>query len=392
MLRAAKYELKPTDEQKILISRTCGCCRLVYNTMLAQKKQLYEESGRSISCNEMIKQLPELKKEKEFLAEVPSQSLQQSIRHLDGGFNNFFKNKAFGYPKFKKKGCRDSFSIPVPCNIDFDEWTVVIAKIGKVKIYRGHYKKIKGTIKSYTVSKTPTGRYYISVLYETSDRKPLNNGKSVGIDVGIKTFATLSSGEAFENQKYLKRNLRKLRVLQRSAARKYQKGKKRDEQSNNWKRVMFKIAKLHEKIRFQRLDYLHKISTYIASKYSIVCVETLSIKNMEKNHHLAQAINDCAWGEFVSMLQYKCDNLVKVDRWLASSQTCSECGYVNKEVKNLNIREWECPVCGAKHDRDVNAAKNILAAGVSQSESAGVSDLPPHGRKVDACVVLAQTN
>lgn len=392
MLRAAKYELKPNTEQKILISKTCGCCRLVYNTMLDQKKRLYEENKEEISCNELIKQLPALKKEKNFLAEVPSQSLQQAIRHLDKGFQNFFRNKDFGYPKFKKKGCKDSFSIPVPCKVDWDSWTVVIAKVGEVQMYCGRYKKIEGTIKSYTVSKTPTGRYYISIQYETADRKPLNNGKSVGIDVGIKTFVTLSTGEMFENQKYLKKNLRKLMVLQRSAARKYQKGKKRDDQSNNWKKVIFQIAKLHEKIRFQRQDYLHKVSTEIARRYSTVCVETLSVKNMVKNHHLAQSISDCAWGEFITMLSYKCGNLVKVDRWFASSQTCSHCGYVNKDVKDLNVREWVCPECGTRHDRDVNAAINILAAGVSLSEPAGVSDIPPHWRKVDGCIVLAQEN
>ena len=392
MLRAAKYELKPDTEQKILITKTCGCCRLVYNTMLDQKKSLYEQKQMNISCNELIKQLPALKKEKDFLAEVPSQSLQQAIRNLDKGFQNFFRNKDFGYPKFKKKGCKDSFSIPVPCKVDFGEWTVVIAKVGKVRMYRGRYREIEGTIKSYTVSKTPTGRYYISIQYETADRKPLNNGKSVGIDVGVKTFATLSTGEMFENQKYLRQSLRELRVLQRSASRKYQKGKKHDEQSNNWKKAMFKVAKLHEKIRFQRLDYLHKVSTAIARHYSTVCVETLSVKNMAKNHNLAQSISDCGWSEFIDMLGYKCDKLIKVDRWFASSQTCSKCGYVNKDVKDLRVREWTCPVCGARHDRDVNAAKNILAAGVSVSRPAGVSDVPPHGRKVDGCIELAQTN
>ena len=394
MLKAAKYELKPTTEQQVLIAKTCGCCRLVYNTMLAQKKRLYEESKQSISCNELIKQLPTMKAEKEFLAEVPSQSLQQAIRHMDTGFQNFFRNRGFGYPKFKKKGCKDSFSIPVPCKVDFDKWTVVIAKIGTVQIYRGRYKEINGTIKSYSVSKTPTDRYYISILYETDGRKPLNNGKSVGIDVGIKTFATLSTGEVFENQKHLKQSLKELRRLQRSCSRKYQSGKKRDEQSNNWKKAMFKVAKLHEKIRFQRHDYLHKVSTAIARRYSTVCVETLSIKNMEQNHRLAQAISDCGWGEFISMLEYKCDNLVKVDRWLASSQTCSDCGYVNTVVKDLRVREWRCPKCGVLHNRDVNAAMNILAAGVGikTERPAGVSDVPPYGRKVSGCATLAQTN
>ena len=376
MLRAIKYELNPTNTQKEQIKQTCGCCRKVYNTMLDRKISAYKEDGTSLSKYELINQLVELKKELPFLKDVPSQALQQAIFNLDTAYANFFRKG--GFPKFKKKGVKDSFRIPAACVIDYDNWTIKIAKIGVIKFYKGHNKQINGRIKSYTITHTSTDRYFISVLYEMADRTKLNNNKSVGIDVGIKDFAVLSDGKVFENQKYLKHNLKKLRVLQRTVSRRYQRGKKREEQSNNWKKAVKRVAKLQEHIAFQRNDYLHKVSTWIAKNYSTVCVETLNVKGMMKNHHLAQAISDCGWGMFISMLEYKCDNLVKIDRWFASSQTCSECGHINTATKNLAIREWTCPECGTIHNRDLNAAKNIEREGLSLC-----------GLKVSGCAMLA---
>lgn len=378
MLRAIKYELNPTNTQKVLIKQTCGCCRKVYNTMLDRKISAYKEDGKKISTYDLIKELVPLKEELPYLKEVPSQTLQQAVMNMGSAFDQFFKRGNKGYPKFKKKGCKDSFRIPVACVIDYDNWTIKTAKIGVIKFYKGHNKQIKGSIKSYTISHTNTDRYFISVLYETMDKPKLNNSKSVGIDVGIKDFATLSDGKVFENQKHLKSNLKKLRVLQRTASRRYQQGKKREEQSNNWNKAVRQVAKLQEKIAFQRYDYLHKVSTWIAENYSTVCVETLNVKGMMKNHHLAQAISDCGWGMFINMLEYKCDNLVKIDKWFASSQTCSECGYVNTATKNLAIREWTCPECGSIHNRDLNAAKNIEREGLSLC-----------GHKVSDCTRLA---
>ena len=382
ILRRATYELNLYYEQRPSLSQSCGCTRFVYNHMLEQKSTAYTTDGTHVSCYEQIKQLPLLKQEFDFLKDVPSQALQQAIMDLDTAFKNFFRHGA-GYPKFKKKRNGGSFRIPGDCGIDFENWTIKLPKVGVVRIYKGKCKPIKGVIKSCTVRKTPTGRYFLSVLYETEPRKPLNNGKAVGIDMGVKAFATLSTGEVFENQKYLKNNLRKLRVLQRSADRKYKRGKSREEQSNNWKSDMRRIAKLHEKIAFQRRDYLHKVSTEIARSYSKVCVETLNVKGMVKNHHLAQAISDCGWGMFIDMLSYKCDDLRRIDRWFASSQICSECGCRNEAVKDLSVRTWRCPECGAVHDRDVNAARNILAAGVNMaSEGGGL--LPWDVTKTDA--------
>ena len=365
MLRAIKYELNPTKAQKTLIKQSCGCCRKVYNTMLDRKISAYKENGKTLSAFELINQLPELKSEFTFLKDAPSQALQQAIKNLDTAYANFFRKGGSGFPKFKKKGYKDSFRIPIACVIDYDNWTIKTAKIGKIKFYKGHNKQISGKIKSYTISHTNTDRYYISILFETEDRKKLNNNKSVGIDVGIKDFAILSDSKIFESQKYLKSNLKKLRVLQRTVSRRYQRNKKREEQSKNWFKAVRQVAKLQEHIAFQREDFLHKVSTWIANNYSTVCVETLNVKGMMKNHHLAQAISDCSWGMFINMLEYKCDNLVKIDKWFASSQTCSKCGYVNIAVKNLAVREWTCPECGTTHNRDLNAAKNIEREGLS---------------------------
>ena len=379
MLRAIKYELNPTKTQKEQIKQTCGCCRLVYNTMLDRKISAYKESGITISAIELINQLPELKSEKEFLREVPSQSLQQAIRNLDTAYTNFFRKGGSGFPKFKKKGAKDSFRIPTACVIDYDNWTIKTAKIGTIRFYKGHNKQICGKIKSYTISHTSTDRYFISVLYDTEDRVKLNNNKSVGIDIGIKDFAVLSDGKVFENQKYLKSNLRELRVLQRTVSRRYQQGKKREDQSNNWKKAVKRVARLQEHITFRRYDYLHKVSTWIAKNYSTVCVETLNVKGMMKNRHLSQAISDASWGMFMNMLEYKCDNLVKIDKWFASSQTCYECGHKEEKVKNLNVREWTCPICGTHHNRDLNAAKNIEREGLSLCghKVGGYSELVP---------------
>lgn len=377
MLRAIKYELNPTNTQKVLIKQTCGCCRKVYNIMLDRKISAYKEDGKKISTYDLINEIVPIKEELPYLKEAPSQTLQQAVMNMGNAFDQFFKRGNKGFPKFKKKGCKDSFRIPVACVIDYDNWSVKVAKICAVLIFKGHNKQIKGTIKSYTISHTNTDRYFISVLYETMDKPKLNNNKSVGIDVGIKDFATLSDGNVFENQKHLKSNLRKLRVLQRAVSRRYQQGKKREEQSNNWNKAVRQVAKLQEKISFQRYDYLHKVSTWIAENYSTVCVETLNVKGMMKNHHLAQAISDCSWGMFISMLEYKCDNLVKIDKWFASSQTCSVCGYKKRDL-TLSDREWTCPECDTFHNRDLNAAKNIEREGLSLC-----------GLKVSGCAVLA---
>ena len=367
MLKAIIYELKPTEAQKQAFRKACGCARYVYNKALAYKKERYEKNGVSLGKYDIDKMITVWKQTDTFLSDCPVHALQQKVHDMCDAFGNMKKTGA-GFPKFKKKGrCRETFRVPEPCKIDYGNWTCKIAKIGTVKIYRGHNKQI-ANIHSYTVEVKPTlDRYFISILYEdhAGRRTTPDEATHCGIDVGIKTFATLSNREVFENQKHLKANLRKLRVLQRSASRKYKRDVKTEEQSKNWRKVQKSIAKLHLHIANQRKDYNHKVSRYIADNFYHVSVEDLSVKNMQRNHHLAQAIADVAWSQFISMLQYKCCMLHKIDRFYASSQTCSSCGYKNEEVKDLRLRRWTCPVCGASHDRDLNAAKNIDREGLS---------------------------
>ena len=369
MLRAIKYELRPNATQRSLINRTCGCCRFVYNNALAFARE------NKVSNYVLVKRLPQLKAENEWLKEVPSQALQQSIIDLGKAFKNKW-NGHNGWPVFHRKGNNEAFRIPVPCAVDYSRYRVNIPKLGSVKFYRD--KPIEQSkIHSFTVSRTTTGRYYISILYEVPDRVPLNNGQAVGIDVGVKSFAVCSDGVVFENQKYYTSELRHLRVLQRTMARRYDKSRdiydesgrkigEREPQSKNWYKAEEAVAKCHEHIRNQRRDYLNKVSSQLASQYGIVCVEGLNVKGMVKNRHLSRAISDCGWTLFKEMLRYKCDTLIEVDRWFASSQTCGCCGYKNVKVKNLNVREWACPECGTHHDRDGNAAENILREGLSR--------------------------
>lgn len=379
MLRAIKYELRPNATQRSLINRTCGCCRFVYNNALAYIKE------NRVSNYDLIRRLPGLKEEFEWLKEVPSQALQQSIIDLGRAFKNKW-NGHNGWPVFHRKGRRDSYRIPNGCEVDYTRYKVKLAKLGWVKFYKD--KPIdQSKIHSYTVSMSPAGRYYISLLYEAPDRAPLGNGLSIGIDVGIKEFAVCSDGVVFENQKHYHRQLRRLRVLQRTMARRYDRskdiydenGKKigvREPQSRNWHRAKAAVAKCYEKVRNQRNDYLNKVSSQIASQYSIVCIEDLNVRGMVKNRHLSRAISDCGWSIFKQMLKYKCDTIIEVDRFFASSQTCHCCGYKNAKIKNLSVRDWTCPECGTHHGRDDNAAKNILREGLSRySISASIEAL-----------------
>ncbi|MBP5397260.1 MAG: transposase [Bacteroidales bacterium] len=341
----------------------------MYNNALAFAQRNH------VNNYDLIKRIPGLKTEFEWLKEVPSQALQQSIIDLGKAFKNKW-NGHNGGPVFHKKGRRDSYRIPTGCEIDYARYKVKLAKLGWVKFYKD--KPIEqSTIHSYTISKSSTGRYYISLLYEAPNRTPLNNGRAVGIDVGIKEFAVCSDGTVFENQKHYQRQLRKLRVLQRTMARRYDKSKDildangrkigtTGEQSKNWYKAKAAVARCHEKIRNQRNDHLNKVSSQIASKYSVVCIEDLNVKGMVKNRNLAKSISDCGWTAFKTKLRYKCDSVIEVDRFFASSQTCSVCGYKNVRIKNLSVRSWTCPGCGTNHDRDRNAATNILREGLSR--------------------------
>lgn len=349
MYKAFKYRLYPTEPQKELIAKHIGSSRFVFNLALETKNSAYISAKHSYSAFDLVKQLPELKKECPWLKEVNSQSLQQSIQNMDIAFKKFFKGA--GFPNFKKKSNRGSFSIPQ--NVIVENDLLIIPKF-KEGIKMSLHRPTKGTIKSATISVTPTGKYFVSILCDTKEelptKDPIKESTTIGVDLGIKDFAITSEGEVFENPKFLRKAQSKLKYVQR----KYSKYK--------GKRTKKKLAKLHENVVNKRKDFLHKVSTKLIRENQTICLETLAVKNMVKNHNLAQAIQDASWSTFVTMLEYKAEwygkNILRIGRFSPSSKTCSNCGSINKELQ-LKDREWTCSNCSTVLDRDVNAACNI---------------------------------
>lgn len=366
--KAYKFRLKPNEEQKVLLAKHFGCVRFVYNHFLSERKLQYDETHKSDNYYAQAKKLTELKKDEDYiwLNEINSQTLQHALRHLETAYVNFFRGNA-KFPNFKSKKCRNSFSVPQ--HVVVKDGKIFFPKFKDGIKFRQH-REIIGTIKSATVSLTPTGKYFVSILTEQTYEPYDKTNKSVGIDLGIKDFVITSDGRKYKNNKYTKKYQRKLKRAQQHLSRK-QKG------SRQYEKQRLKVAIIHEKIANCRADNLHKVSTELVRQYDIICVENLNVKGMVKNHKLAKHITDASWGTFVQFLSYKCElndkMLVKIGRYYPSSQSCSECGYVNKEVKDLKVREWTCPHCGKHHDRDVNAAKNILNEGL-RDISAGTVD------------------
>ena len=353
MFRAYKYRLFPTNSQKELIHKHCGSVRFLYNLALETKTMAYLGNKVNLTRYDLQKQLVELKKELPWLKETNSQSLQSALINLDEAYKKFFKGA--GFPKFKKKTNGGSFAVPQNVIIENDLLIIPKFKDGiKIVLHR----PIKGTIKSATVRVTPTGKYFVSILCETGEKvkpkAPITENTTIGIDLGIKDFAVTSEGEVIENPKYLKNNIERLKVLQRRASKK-KKG------SNNRKKSNKRVALLHEKIKNQRQDFLHKISTKLIRENQTICLENLGVSNMIKNHCLAQAISDVSWSEFNRMIGYKAEwygkNILRIGRFTPSSKTC-ECGSVNNELK-LSDRIWECKSCGRVNERDFLAANNI---------------------------------
>lgn len=358
-----KMRLYPNKEQAIFINKTLGCSRFVYNQGLALRKSNYE-NNLPANFGVTNKKLNELKADKDtaFLKEVDSIALQQSLRDLDTSFKNFFSKKS-KYPRFKSKhDHRQSYrTMNQGDNIRFDGNKIHLPKLGWVKIKKSY--GIIGHIHSATISRIPSGKYFVSVLADFVPKKLEQTSNEVGIDVGIKEFAILSNGTKIENPKYLEQLESKLRREQRKLS-KMQNG------SNNWNKQRVKVARLHEHIANKRRDFLQKLTTTLVRENQTICVEHLNVSGMMKNHHLAKAVSSVSWYEFFRELEYKCNwygrTIVKIPTFYPSSQTCYVCGFKHAYVKNLNVRDWQCPNCGFQHDRDWNAAINILTVGLEQ--------------------------
>lgn len=350
MLKSFKYRLFPTETQCELINKHIGSSRFIYNLALETKQIAYAGNKINLNCFDLMNQLPDLKNECAWLKEINSQSLQQSIRNLDISFTRFFKGQS-NFPKFKKKSNTGSFNIPQ--NITFFDKKLIIPKF-KEGIKLILHRPIKGVIKQATITRTPTNKYFVSILCDTKEenKKPnvVKEKTTVGIDLGIKSFIVSSDGKEFDNPKFLKQSLSKLKYLQRKFS-KY-KGK----------RTKQKLALLHEKVANQRKDFLHKVSTQLIRENQSIAIETLQVANMLKNHKLAQSISDVGWGRFVEFLKYKAGwygvNILEIGTFEPSSKTCSCCGNINKELK-IQDRDWTCSSCKTLLNRDVNAAINI---------------------------------
>ena len=370
MLKSYRYRLCPTASQREFFEKSFGCARYVYNWALNMRIEAYQQRKERLSYADLCKMLTHLKKEEDklWLNEVTTECLQQSIRNMDSAFTRFFREKK-GFPKFKsKKDSRKSYKAINSVQIDFDTARIKLPKVGWVKFHRN--RTFDGKMGTATVTKTASGKYYVSILVDDGKSVPekprIEYATSVGIDVGIKDFAVLSDGTVFENPKYLEKAEARLKVLQRRLSRK-QKG------SNRRERARRRVAEAYEKVRNCRTNFIHQVTSRILRENQTVIVEDLNIEGMMQNHNLAKHIASASWREFFRQLQYKCDwygkNLVRIGRFEPSSKMCT-CGYVNKELK-LSQRDWICPVCGQRNDRDILAAINIKRFGLQQQNLIG---------------------
>lgn len=358
MERAYKLRIYPNKNQIELLEKTFGCVRYIYNHFLNRKIILYKENNINLTYNECSKELTQLKKENKWLKVPDKCALQNALRNLDTAYQNFFKKRT-NFPKFKsKKSYKDSYKSSK--NLKFENNAIKIPKVGWIKT-KG-YKEISGRILSITISKTKSNKFFASICVTEFEPKQFEKtNQNVGIDLGLKDFAIFNTSEKINNPKFFVESQKKLAKMQRKLSKKVFK-------SNNYFKYKIKVARFQEKIKNQRLDYLHKLSIRLVKEYDIICIEILKVRNMMKNHKVAKSFQDTSLSEFVRQLEYKAKwygkVISKIDTFYPSSQLCSNCGYKNSEIKNLEVRKWTCPECGEHHDRDVNAAINILNEGL----------------------------
>lgn len=368
--KAVKVQIYPRETDKELLAKHFGVRRFIYNKFLEIRQKEYLENKKSIGYNKCSELLTEMKKAPEFawLNEVNSQSIQAAVKDLDGAYDRFFR-KIAKFPKFRSKhSSTQSFKVPQFFKIDWIEQTLKIPKFKEAFKFRGQYKGTLQKINSVTISKNASGKYFASIQGEFDISPKETTGEIIGVDLGIKTFVVTSNGDEIKNERFLKKRLKKLKYLQRQHSKK-SKGTK----SRNKARIL--LAKQYQKVTNERNNYLHQVSSKMINDNQVIVLEDLAIKSMVKNHNLAQAISDVSWGSFISMLKYKAAwhkrQVIQIDRWYPSSKTCSSCHHLLPSL-SLSTREWACPSCGEVHDRDMNAAKNILRQGLNIMSGLGI--------------------
>ena len=368
--KSYKIRLYPNKEQKTLLEKHFGCVRFVYNHFLNVRNIEYKTNKVNMSYYDTANELSGLKTNDDFifLNEVNSQSLQWSLRFLDIAFRNFFRGQT-KFPNFKKKSNNQSFKVPVNSTFKLKNNKIIIPKFKESITFRGKIE-LDNLVKfnSVNISKTPSGKYYATLQGEFNYNPIEQNNNKIGIDLGIKEFLITDNGIKIDNPKYLKKSLKKLKYEQKQLS-------KKNKGSNNRNKQRILVSLIHEKITNKRMDFLHKLSQKIVNENQVICLENLSVKNMIKNHKLAQSISDVSWSKFIEMLKYKSEwndrQIVQIDRFDPSSKSCSECHYINDNL-TLKDREWTCPSCGTNHDRDINAAKNVLTQGINILSGSGI--------------------